>query len=86
MQQPAGSSQTVISGGITRGEGLQATGLTDRGKVRNNNEDRFLIIDDEVLHLIAVADGMGGHAAGEIASSLAVESVRSYLPKTGGYY
>ena len=60
-------------------KGLQATGLTDRGKVRNNNEDRFLIIDDEVLHLIAVADGMGGHAAGEIASSLAVESVRSYL-------
>lgn len=48
--------------------------LSDVGKVRDHNEDNVVIIknkDNE--YLLAVADGMGGHSAGEIASSLAVD-------------
>ena len=47
---------------------------TDVGKQRSTNEDSYLV-DDE-LHLFVVADGMGGHAAGEIASSIAVRQIR----------
>jgi PPM family protein phosphatase len=50
-----------------------SAGLTDVGRKRNHNEDSFLI--DEELHLYVVADGMGGHAGGGRASSLAVETI-----------
>lgn len=52
--------------------------LTDAGKVRSHNEDSVIIvrnIDDD--YLLAVADGMGGHRCGEVASSIAI----SYLGK-----
>ena len=48
--------------------------LTDTGKVRNHNEDSVTILkntNDE--YLLAVADGMGGHKAGEVASSMAID-------------
>ena len=48
--------------------------LTDVGKVRSHNEDSIVIVknkNDE--YLMAVADGMGGHSAGEVASSLAID-------------
>lgn len=48
---------------------LQAHGRTDVGNVRTNNEDNFLC--DVQLGLFAVCDGMGGHAAGEVASAMA---------------
>ncbi|MFC1852720.1 PP2C family protein-serine/threonine phosphatase [candidate division CSSED10-310 bacterium] len=48
-------------------------GQTDRGRKRNNNED-YMFIDNE-LGLYIVSDGMGGHAAGEVASKSAVNSV-----------
>ena len=52
---------------------LQASGLSETGSIRATNEDRFAI--DETLQLCVVADGMGGHNAGEIAANTAVDAV-----------
>ena len=52
---------------------LRAFGLTDKGRVRPINEDCFAIHED--LGLLVVADGMGGHNAGEVAAQVAVGAV-----------
>ncbi len=54
---------------------LLAGAATDVGMVREGNEDGFLI--DDRLQLFAVADGMGGHQAGEVASATALEALRA---------
>lgn len=55
-------------------------GLTDIGKKRTHNEDTFMIVEEEQLYM--VADGMGGHASGEVASKLAVDSIREFFQAT----
>lgn len=59
---------------------IKASGLTDVGPVRKNNEDSFA--SDETLRLFVVADGMGGHSAGEIASNLAVETIVNFVRRS----
>lgn len=54
---------------------LVAGATTDVGRVREGNEDSFLV--DDRLRLFAVADGMGGHRAGEVASATALEALRA---------
>ena len=54
---------------------VSAVGQTDRGKRRRKNEDAFLVLDARSLYVIA--DGMGGHAGGEVASALAVETMET---------
>jgi serine/threonine protein phosphatase PrpC len=51
-------------------------GVTDVGRVRTNNEDSFRILDP--FHLFVLSDGMGGEAHGEVASSLAVDTIVNY--------
>lgn len=55
----------------------QAAGFSDIGKVRKANEDSFLI--DESIGLYVVADGMGGHRGGQVASRMAVEAIGTYM-------
>src|SRR5437899_12238015 len=56
---------------------VKSYGLTHVGRQRQHNEDSFLVEDRARLYL--VADGMGGHAAGEIASRIAVDSISEFI-------
>jgi protein phosphatase len=56
---------------------VEAFGLTDPGRVRSNNEDAVLVIDE--LSTLVVADGMGGENCGELASALAIGRLHDYL-------
>src|SRR5690606_20882008 len=55
-------------------------GVTDIGRKRKINQDAFLINDE--LQLFIVADGMGGHRAGDVASQLAVKTIEDFFIAT----
>jgi len=60
---------------------LRAFGLSDPGLVRGHNEDCFAIEAEENLYV--VADGMGGHSYGEIASRISVRSICEFIRQGG---
>lgn len=57
--------------------------LTDVGKVRDHNEDSVIIVkNSDNEYLMAIADGMGGHSAGEVASSIAIGYLGKHFKET----
>ena len=56
---------------------IESAGITDRGKKRPANEDALFLEDS--LGLYVVADGMGGHLAGEVASKMVVDTMENYI-------
>ena len=60
---------------------LRASGMTDVGMARKHNEDCYEIDRDHRLFI--VADGMGGHSHGEVASRIAVDSIRDFIRADG---
>ena len=57
--------------------------LTDAGKVRDHNEDSVIITkNSNNEYLMAIADGMGGHSAGEVASSIAISYLGKHFTET----
>jgi protein phosphatase len=60
---------------------LDVAGKTHVGMKRNHNEDNFLLLPEE--NLFCVADGMGGHSSGEVASKIAVTEIAEFFKATG---
>ena len=61
---------------------LECAGLSDTGMMRDHNEDSFLVSQTESF--VVVADGMGGHQSGEVASGMAIEEITNFYNNTKG--
>ena len=64
------------------GQVVDYAARTDVGKVREHNEDCYCVNAD--LGLYVVADGMGGHASGEVASKIAVTTIEQQVAQGWG--
>jgi protein phosphatase len=74
--EPSGYSETTPRRKVVAPTN-QLCGITDVGQVRDHNEDAFYLSEDG--RLLLVADGMGGHEAGEVASALAIEAAAQFV-------
>src|SRR5207237_9523916 len=74
---PRPSGEAPAQAGEANAVRLVMGAATDVGRVREGNEDAFLV--DDAMGLMAVADGMGGHRAGEVASVTALEALRAAI-------
>ncbi len=74
------TAHSGVSEGGHRELRFEAVGVTDVGRQRKHNEDHVLLRPE--LDLFVVADGMGGHNAGDIASRLATTSIRNFYEAT----
>ena len=54
---------------------MYISSISDKGLIRENNQDYFFISENKSIPLFIIADGMGGHKAGEIASKMAVDII-----------
>ncbi|MDY6313794.1 MAG: Stp1/IreP family PP2C-type Ser/Thr phosphatase [Clostridia bacterium] len=63
---------------------MNIVSATDIGKVRKINEDSFEVFRAADFEVMVVADGMGGHNAGEVASAYAVKTIKEYITENAG--
>ena len=72
----------MTSNVTARGRTVSAAGASDRGRIRPDNEDRFYV--DVARGIYLVADGVGGHAAGEVAATIACDVIVRRLERPTG--